>query len=106
MVAEAPSSKHELLMPDDMNDGNYGGGPPDAEEPKTTEDNEDQTKSCLIPKSLFKDDPEPGATITLTVESVYSDEVECSVASDKTETEKPQMSPNDELDMMAGENME
>jgi hypothetical protein len=75
--------------------------PPDTEE--STEDNEVEGKSCLIPKSIFPGEVKPGQKINLTVDAVYSDEVECSVGSSETETEKPMMSADEELEGMAME---
>jgi hypothetical protein len=98
-------------MPEGMNDGIYGGGPPEdagmppsdtEDETEDTEDNEVEGKSCLIPKSIFNGEVKPGSTITLTVDSVFSDEVECSVSSNEPESEKPgMMSADEELEGMA-----
>ena len=87
-----------------MNDGNYGGGPPDAEMMEDSEDSEVGAKSGLLPTSLFPGQPKVGDTITIRIDALFDDEAEVSVVSETgTETEKPPMSANDEIDAAGAE---
>ena len=79
-----------------------GISPPEADDAETEET---PTKSALLPKNMFDGEPEPGATITLKVDAVYEDEVECSLAKEPITTEKPRMTADEEIEA-AGEEME
>ena len=90
-----------------MNDGNYGGGPPDAPEmePEATDDSEEEvgSKSALLSTSLLPPNPKVGQTYTIRIDALFDSEVEVSVVSEETETEKPPMSANDEIDAAGAE---
>lgn len=67
-------------------------GPPQnagMENPQTDgsdeESPETESKSCLIDKSLFNEDPKVGDTIMVKIEAIYEDEVEVSIASNDAE---------------------
>ena len=73
---------------------------------QTNKDSEDEVKSGLIPKSMFDTEPSVGDTITLKIESIFSDEVEVSVVETEDETDKsPMNSATMELEDMAGKEM-
>lgn len=77
--------------------------------PNTMNDGEGETegKSALVPKSIFPSDPKVGDTITLTVSAVFGDEIEVSASEETSETEEsPEMSADEELEALAGEEME
>jgi hypothetical protein len=87
-----------------MNDGNYGGGPPDAPEmePEATDDSEEEvgSKSALLSTSLLPPNPKVGDTFTIRVDSIFDSEVEVSVVSEETETPKT-LSAADEIEAAA-----
>lgn len=76
-----------------------GMGPPAASE---TPD-ETETKTALLPKNVFGDNPEIGDTITLKIEAVYSDEIECSVQESSQETPPSQMTADEEIEAASTE---
>lgn len=83
------------------NDGNYGGGPPDAEMMEDSEDSEVGGKSALLPTSLFQGEPKVGDTFTIKIEAIFDEESEVSVVSEtETETEET-LSSDDEIESMA-----
>lgn len=61
----------------------------DDEAPETDEMDEVDSKSALLPKGIFDGEIKVGDTITLTVDQVFGDEVEVSVASESPEDETP-----------------
>jgi hypothetical protein len=75
----------------------------DTSEDATEKGKETPTKSALLPKSMFDGDPEPGTKITLKVDAVYEDEVECSLASEPTPTEKSRPTIDEDLAASATE---
>ena len=86
-----------------MNDGNYGGGPPDAEMMEDGEDSEVGgkseevgAKSALLPKNLLPEGARVGDTFSIRIGAFFDEEAEISVVSE--ETEKPPMSAEDEID--------
>lgn len=80
--------------------------PPDGAETSTPTETEAEGKSCLIPKSIFPRDPGVGDTVTMSIEAIFGDEVECSVSSENTETstQEPQLTADEEIEA-AGEEM-
>ena len=90
-------------MPNEMNDGNYGGGPPDediAEGPETTDDSEVVGASALLPKNMLSEGAKVGDTITIRIDALFDSEAEVSVVSETEtpETEMIPMSADDEID--------
>jgi hypothetical protein len=93
-----------------MNDGNYGGGPPDPEMMEDSEDSEATgdseevgAKSALLPKNMLPEGAKVGDTFSIRIDSIFDGEAEISVVSEETETEKPPMSANDEIDAAGAE---
>lgn len=60
-------------------------------------------KTALLPLTMFSGDVKPGDTITMRVTGVYGDEVGAELVNAEPST-APEMSADNEIDMMAKEN--
>lgn len=74
-------------------------------EPEATDDSEEEvgSKSALLPKSLLPEGAKVGDTFSIRIGAFFDEEAEISVVSEETETEKPPMSANDEIDAAGAE---